>query len=365
MSQSNKKVAVIGTVGVPAQYGGFETLVENIIGENASPEVHYTIFCSSKAYKKKLVNYKGAILKYVPLNANGAQSVLYDICSILRAICSKNDVLLILGVSGALILPIVRIISNKKLIVNIDGLEHRREKWSKWIRLFLKWSEKISVRFAHIVVTDNKAIQDYVAEEYARKSVLIAYGGNHVLCDTSTIEDETLVHYKLKKGNYACSICRIEPENNVHLTLEAFAAMPEQELVFVGNWHNSEYGRTLWKQYNAFQNIHLFDPIYDTKILNVLRRNAKVYIHGHSAGGTNPSLVEAMFFCIPILAYDVSYNRETTEYAAQYYTSIESLIQLLRGGMVDSGAKMVEIACRRYQWSIIAKQYEELYEKVM
>ena len=122
------KVSIIGTVGVPANYGGFETLVENMIGENASSDVIYTIYCSSKSYAKRLTSYKGANLKYIPLQANGSQSIAYDIWSLLKA-TPQSDVILILGVSGSCFLPIYRLFSKKRLVINIDGLEHRRGKW--------------------------------------------------------------------------------------------------------------------------------------------------------------------------------------------------------------------------------------------
>lgn len=108
------------------------------------------------------------------------------------------------------------------MIINIDGLEHRRNKWGKWTRRFLRFSEKMAVKYADVVVADNKGIQDYVLEEYGKQAELIAYGGDHVLCDVSDIEDEVLEQYGLKDVDYSFSLCRIEPENNVHITLEAF-----------------------------------------------------------------------------------------------------------------------------------------------
>ena len=110
------RVAIIGTVGVPANYGGFETLVENIIGDNASPSIVYTVYCSSKSYPQKMVQYKGASLKYIPLQANGSQSILYDIFSLIKAI-RRSDVILVLGVSGCCFLPFYRFFSKKKLII--------------------------------------------------------------------------------------------------------------------------------------------------------------------------------------------------------------------------------------------------------
>lgn len=185
-----KYVAIIGTVGVPANYGGFETLVENIIGENASKDVSYTIFCSGKSYAERSNFYKGALVK-VYSEANGIQSIFYDMLSLIKA-TRKSDVILILGVSGCVFLPIYRLFSKKKLIINIDGLEHRRDKWGKWTRRFLKFSEKMAIKHSDVVVTDNKGIQDYVTEEYGKESVLIEYGGDHVICDVGEEEKEVL-----------------------------------------------------------------------------------------------------------------------------------------------------------------------------
>lgn len=362
MNQYVKKVSIIGTVGIPAKYGGFETLVDNITAQNyiKGNKIQYTVYCSSKMYTTKLKNYNGASLKYIPLKANGIQSVIYDIISILKAICSGANTLLILGVSGAIILPLIKHITKKKIIVNIDGLEHKRDKWGSKTRQFLKWSEKTAVFNADIVITDNKAIQDYVNNEYNKQSVLIAYGGDHVLCDTSSIKNNILTKYGLNDNKgYCFSVCRIEPENNVHITLEAFKNNPSERIVFVGNWDSSEYGQNLKRKYKNEKNIVILNPIYDLATLNVLRNNCKIYIHGHSAGGTNPSLVEAMFFGKPILTFDVNYNRETTENKASYYTTSKDLSSQL--AICNNGAQMLEIANRRYLWGTIACQYEELY----
>lgn len=142
-----KQVAIVGIQGVPAKYGGFETLVENIIGDNCSPEVCYTVFCSGKDYTTRPDTYKGARLEYVPFfHANGVQSTPYDILSMLK--CLRGyDTVVILGVSGCVFLPIFRLLYRKKLIVNIDGLEHKRAKWGKFSKWFLRISEAISSDF--------------------------------------------------------------------------------------------------------------------------------------------------------------------------------------------------------------------------
>lgn len=357
-----KNISIIGTVGVPANYGGFESLVENIIKDKSSENIHYTVYCSSNNYPQKHSSYKGADLEYIPLNANGSQSIVYDIISLLKA-TKRSDVILVLGVSGCCFLPFYRLFTQKRLVINIDGLEHRRDKWGKWTKRFLKLSERMAVRYGDVIVADNKGIQDYVKEEYGKEAELIAYGGDHVLCDIHNIENDILKKYTLKSLDYSFSLCRIEPENNVHITLEAFKRTGEN-LVFVGNWERSSYGKDLLENYGKCENIHLLSPIYDLNILNILRNNCVFYIHGHSAGGTNPSLVEAMFFQKPILSFDVIYNRETTEQKANYFSTVDDLMNLLQmpySSFQTNANDMIKIAERRYRWEVIAKQYEALY----
>lgn len=355
-----KNIAIIGIQGVPANYGGFESLVENIIGENKSSNIQYTVFCSSKNMPRQLEEYKGAKLKYIPLSANGVQSILYDIWSLLK-VPKHIDTILILGVSGCIILPFFRLFSKKKLIINIDGLEHRREKWGYFTRKCLRLYERMAVKYADIIVADNKGIQDYVTEEYGVPSQLIAYGGDHVMRDTnSEFETEILSKYSLLPEKYAITVCRIEPENNCHQILEAFAKTSRQ-LIFIGNWDRSDYGRQLKEQYSGYSNITIQNPIYDIDILYALRKNAGLYVHGHSAGGTNPSLVEAMFFGRPILCYNVIYNCETTQNMAYYWNNSDELVDLLQRSSLNGDAMKV-IAEKEYTWKRITSQYEALYK---
>lgn len=356
-----KKVAIIGTQGVPACYGGFESLVENIIGENCSPDIEYTVYCSGKdmTKTKHMTTYKGAKLKYVNIHANGMQSIPYDIVSMMRSIWGY-DVIMVLGTSGCSFLPIFRLFNRKRLVINIDGLEHRREKWGKLARWVLRTSEAIAVRYADVVVADNKGIQDYVKETYRKDAALIAYGGDHAIRNIDEAKQfEVLKKYNVERGNYAITVCRIEPENNCHQTLEAFAKS-DKRLIFIGNWEHSNYGKELKEKYSSVPNISIVDPVYDLDTLHCLRSNAGYYIHGHSAGGTNPSLVEAMFFGCPILCYDVVYNRETTNHEAYYWKNADELLQLLKRTDLN-GKPMMDFATTHYTWKRIAKQYEALY----
>ena len=358
-------VAIIGTVGVPACYGGFESLVDNLL-DFTPQNVEYTVFCSGKKYEKRLESYKGAKLVYLEMDANGKDSIFYDFKSMKLSVAAKADIMLILGVSGCVFLPYIRRIFKGKIITNIDGLEWRRDKWKWYAKKLLKLSEKMAVKYSDIVIGDNKGITDYIKSEYSKmvqnkRVELIAYGGDQV----SRVQDDSLFEkYPFCRESYSVTVCRIEPENNVHVILEAFSKMPDETLVFVGNWEKSEYGHSLKEKFSTCKNICLLDPIYEPHTVNWLRSNAHVYIHGHSAGGTNPSLVEAMNLSLPILAFDCVYNRATTEEKCLYWKTSDDLQNLMKnenGKFEKIALEMGEAGKRLYSWEKIARQYNELY----
>jgi glycosyltransferase involved in cell wall biosynthesis len=343
-------IAIIGTVGVPACYGGFETLVENLLDEK-TVEKNITVYCSSKSYVDQPSFYKNAILKYIPLNANGIQSVPYDIWSICHAVYKRTDNILLLGVSGAICLPIIRLFSKAKIVTNIDGLEWRRHKWGTLAKKFLKFSEKMAVKYSDIVIADNQAIADYVKTEYGVDSKVIAYGGDHAVVGKLSSEDE----------GYALALCRIEPENNVELILNSFS-QTDNELQFIGNWDNSAFGREMKAEYSQYKNIKIVDPIYDIAVLFEIRTKCSLYVHGHSAGGTNPSLVEMMHFAKSITAFNCNYNQASTENKASYFSNENELIEQIKANsLIANGADMLDIAKRRYTWDIVKKQYFSLF----
>lgn len=357
----NKKVAIIGTVGIPAKYGGFETLVENLT-KYLHGEYDFTVYCSAKSYGDKVKYYNGARLKYINLDANGFQSILYDVFSIVRAL-SYADTLLILGVSGCTILPIISLISRKRIIVNIDGLEWKREKWNKYAKWFLKLSEKQAVKYAEVIIADNRVIQDYIHDEYGKPSELIAYGADHALKKTTSAA--TFTQYPFLVQQYACTVCRIEPENKVHLILQAFVKLKTHNLVIIGNWQKSKYGKKLKEQYGYADNLFLLDAIHDQYILDQIRSNCHIYIHVNSAGGTNPSLVEAMYLGLSIFAYDVPYNIETTSHKAKYFNNSEELTLLIENldqwDLDKISMDMKAIADRYYRWDKISMNYSDIF----
>lgn len=359
------RIALLGTVGVPANYGGFETLAENLVRHHHARAMNdvLTVYCSSRGYTVRVPTFLSARLHYIPLRANGVQSILYDILSLLSAVWRRNDVILVLGVSGVIVLPLLRLLSSAKFVTNIDGIEWRREKWQGWAKRFLRWLEKLAVCYSHEVIADNAAIAAYVKDTYSADCHVIAYGGDHAV----NIVAQPVPEYGLP-DNYAFLVCRIEPENNVDMVLEAFAAQPSLPLVLVGNWRNSEYGRRLRERYAGLPHLYLLDPIYDLGKLKFLRSSADLYVHGHSAGGTNPSLVEAMNFGVPIFAFDCEFNRATTENKALFFKNASGLEELILQRcsfrLDDIGRSMLEIAQRRYTWDIVAREYFDLLHRV-
>jgi len=359
------KIAIVGTTGVPGNYGGFETLAENLVRfhhENVRGG-RLSVYCSAQAFDTRPSQYLGADLRYINLNANGPQSIPYDILSLFDAVWRRTDVIVLLGVSGALALPLIRAVSRARILTNIDGIEWKREKWHGLARLILRWSERAAVRWSHAVIADNAAIAEHVRARYGVDCRVIAYGGDHALA-TEPVADPAL---KLPSG-YALALCRIEPENNVAMILQSFARMPERDLVFVGNWDKSAYGRELRARFGDHCNLYLIDPVYDAGRLRWIRDGASAYVHGHSAGGTNPSLVEMMHFGIPVFAHGCAFNRHTTEDKASYFKNAAALIWEVEG-MTDTraseiGQSMQEIAQRRYTWDHVGRAYFELVESI-
>ena len=355
-SSGRPRVAIVGTVGLPAAYSGFETLAEYLVryNEDQGLPLDLVVYCSSRDFGEQPPHYRGAELRYVDLDANNASSILYDTVSMASALRQGVDAILLLGVSGAIALPFVRLFSRARIVTNIDGIEWRRDKWQGIAKWVLRASEWLAVRWSHRVVADNVAIVDYVRTTYRRSSEMIAYGGDHAIASEGA-------PYEGLPQDYALALCRIEPENNVHLILEAFADRPALPLVFIGNWARSEYGRELKSRFAANLSLHLLDPIYEVAVLRTIREGARFYVHGHSAGGTNPSLVEMMHFGKPTAVFDCVFNRKTTDDKAMRFATVGELrdvvTNFLATGDNGCGQAMRALAQERYTWDVVGKAY--------
>ena len=356
-----KKIAIIGTNGVPSKYGGFETLVENLV-DKLSYKFKFSVVCSSLTNDKSLKTYKNSKLLYVPLKANGWQSIPFDIISILITI-RNHDKVLILGASGCLILPFLYMYRHK-LIFLFGGLDWKRSKWNFLAKKILKISESIGINISNTLISDNVGIQKYTKETYGKDSHLIEYGGDQAFIVKPG--NDHYLKYPFLKNDYALCVARIQKDNNLEMIMESFNEKIKFPLVIIGNWKFSIYGHELKKKYKNVKNIIMLDAIYEPVALNVLRSNCRIYIHGHSCGGTNPALVEAMFLKIPVFAHGNIYNRETTNNSAIYFNDSQELNLLLKttknNKLLTVSRNIYEYANKNYKWKKIANKYEKIFK---
>lgn len=359
------KIAIVGIQGLPNQYGGFETLSEFLVRYLGKAN-NFTVYCSSIDQKELPSFYEGASLKYINISSHGAKGILYDCISLFNAIRLDFDVILILGFGPGFMMPFLSKKVKNKLILNFGGLDWKREKWSPLARRIIRICERLLVNNSKIIVADNVKIQDYISRTYSRNSNFIAYGGDQA-CRLS-INDEMLQQYPFLANKYAFEVARIQADNNIEMLIKAFIHANKYHLVLVGNWKSSEYGRLLKRKYEQNEKIILLEAIYDKNILDVLRSNCYFYVHGHSAGGTNPSLCEAMYLGLPILAFSNGYNQNTTQNKALYFrneTELKDLILAVTDKELQNmRPALKDIANRYYCWNIIANQYNMLFNEI-
>lgn len=356
-----KKVAIIGTNGIPARYGGYETLAEYIT-KYLSEEFDFTVYCS-KTQPRLYKEYNASKLKYLPLQANGWKGIIYDIVTLLHA-AFYSDIILYLGPGAGFMVPILKLFG-KPIIVNHGGLnEWEREKYSAFQKLIAKIGHKYAAKYATYNIADNLLLRHSIQKSFGVDARIIRYGGDHAT--NVEIDTDLTNKYSFIRDRYFVNVSRAQIDNNLHLVLEAFKSTPEKILVMVSNWSVSSYGVTLKNEYkNKYSNIVILDAVYEPKEINAIRGNASAYIHSHSYCGTSPSLVEAMSLGLPILSFDVPTNRETTKEKAFFFkneSDLQNLINTLSEiDLANNGKKMKTIADLEYTWLSISSKYADLF----
>ena len=354
------RIAVLGTDGMPARSGGFETCVEQLAPRLARRGHATRVFGSSVGRTVFAADGERLQHRYLPLRANGLWSVPYDLLNFL--VCWRRvDAMLVMGVSGGIFMPLLRrAAGERRIIVNVDGLETRRDKWTGFKRWFLERSEALAVRHAHVVVSDNQGIADMVQARYGRASTVIAYGCDHVL-QLPRGQAHALVQerFGLVPEGYLLTVARIEPENQIAEMLQAFLASPQPLYVLVGNFSATPLGRELLARYQGEPRIRFIDSLFDPQALAALRACCHIYLHGHSVGGTNPSLVEMLPYGRPLMVFDCSFNRYTLDNEGGYFTDVPSLMRQLQCPAEGTWVPGPSLA-GRYRWEAIADAYEAL-----
>jgi len=322
MTRNAACIAFIGSAGIPNRYGGFEAFLESCAPRLVELGHRVLVTCDAALYEGDAAEYRGVCRRMVRVRANGASSVLHDFLAF-SSVFREATHIVVLGVSGGPWFPLFRAacaVSGKRLIVNVDGLEWRRTKFGAGKRLALRVFGELAQWAAHTVVVDNGALLPFLSAPARRKAFQIAYPGDHVLHSAGLVAP---------KPGTVLSICRIEPENNVAMAIEGFLASGACRFTVVGNWAHSEYGQALRARHAGNSRLRLLDPTYDAGTLCNLRELHAVYIHGHSVGGTNPSLVEMLFYDSELLCFDSSFNQETAGASARYFEDAASLTALL------------------------------------
>jgi glycosyltransferase involved in cell wall biosynthesis len=373
-----RELAIIGVQGIPGRYGGFETLAEQLTRYYERAERNeferIVVYCGrdfdtdAAALELGSLGMNRVRLARTLWRANGWQSVFHDMEAIFRRLGKRDSVVLCLGVSGALAFPLLRFF-RVPLIVNTDGIERQRTKWGPVARYLLALFEKIAVHFADDVIADNEGIRRYLNQTYRVKSQLIAYGGDHTVppsTGTEKIANPSEGFDNRIRLSCLC-ICRIEPENHINDILDAVNNSAEWSMDFVGDWGRSAYGRHLKEHYGGNPLISLRDPIWSLEALWELRSTRWLYLHGHECGGTNPSLVEAMWAAIPTVCFDCDFNRNTTQGEGYFFRDSHELRKLLEHIQTEEDSRLKEIGQRlfsiaqdNYTWGRIGGQYFDL-----
>ena len=365
------KIALLGTKGIPNNYGGFEQFAEYLSVRLAARGHQVTVYNPSfHPYQEE--TFKGVRIKkiYSPEKWIGsAANFIYDHLSLNHALKQDFDIIYEAGyhsVAASYKLLNVRSYKHPVILTNMDGLEWKRSKWNSWVRKLILKLESIAVRESPYLISDNPGIRQYYLDHFQRDSFFVPYGADPVY----DFDRELLAKYNVAPDNYFMLIARMEPENNIELILESYvdARHPSPFLVIGG--HQNEFGRSMYQKF--FPRVQFIGGVYDKKELDSLRHFSKAYFHGHSVGGTNPSLLEAMSCRSFILAHDNPFNKgvlgtEAIYFSDQkeltaYFNSLEDLIFQNSLAFKDGNFKKI---IQYYDWEKITRQHEDLFGSLL
>ena len=365
LSMPNKKIAILGTHGIPARYGGFETFAQELATRLQAREYQVIVYCEPS--ENPIVEYGGVELRYTRYMKSEHPLLFYFDC--IWQASRSSDLLLVTGTGGALFNWIPKL-SKKVLITNIDGVESRRGKWGLLKKTFIKLTEYVAVMSSDTVVADSVAIKSYVLNKYRVPSdrvVVIEYGA---VQNIGAKNPTAITKYGLLPNEYYLVVARLEPENNVLEIIEGYlATVSTKLLIIVGGLKDTTYvSRIKDIASRSSGRVRLIGAIYDQAELDALRFFCYAYLHGHSVGGTNPSLLEALAAGNIAICHDNEFNREVTENRMFYFKSSPDLtmlineIEMLQSAALE-GKKTYALnrVASHYNWERIADEYRKLF----
>jgi glycosyltransferase involved in cell wall biosynthesis len=355
------KIAIAGTRGIPNDYGGFEQCAE-YLSVIFSRQGHQVTVYNTHDHPYRNDVFKDVTVKHIfnPEKKIGtAGNFIYDYLCMRDAVRNGADILLVLGYTTASVFYPVMDFKNTILVTNMDGLEWKRDKWNSVVKKMALWFEKLGAKFSHYHISDNQKIRRYLLDTYRVDSTCIAYGSNVVVDFDKSILDK----YQLKEHAYSMILARLEAENNIEMILEGYCDSKIDEPILVIGKINTTYGVKLKSKYSENNNVKFLGGIYDMNILNSLRHYCRYYFHGHSVGGTNPSLLEAMASGTFIMAHNNQFNKWVTGDHAKYFNDAADIKKLVanikardeeRTGFINENTVKIH---DRFNWDKIAEEY--------
>ncbi len=362
------KIAITGTRGIPNQYGGFEHFAESLSIKLV--QMGHEVWVYNPVYHPiKEPLYRGVTIVYkksLESLVGSAGHYIFDLQCMKNAIYRKVDIILECGYASAA--PWYPFLKRRKtvLITHMDGMEWMRKKWGNVTRKLIHLAEKMAVRYSDSIVCDHPVIADYYREQYSVNPEIITFGARI----REKYEEGILHEAGFEPGTYCLLVARLEPENNIRMVIEGFLnAGMKESLVIVGN-HSGIYAHSIFKDYKGNKQLVFTGGIYDEKLLDHLRHFSKVVLHGHSVGGTNPSLLEAMAAGSLIIAHDNPYNRWVLGENAGYFNSAGELsillseIERIRSYSQPLIDRNLERIRKDFQWDSVVKRYEMLFSNL-
>jgi len=350
-----KKIAIIGSHGLYANFGGWDQLVRNLAERKINTQIEYLIFNSIET-PERITCPKGVNVKRLRLKASGFQGLFYDFWSILLCFW-KVDTILFLGVQGIPLIPILNIFRKVKIISNVGGIEWERPKFGFFSKQYLKFCFNLSFIYSDYVVLDNPYYKTFLPKRNKAEVVVIPYGGE---IDTKLeINKEIKEKYPFIISDYFLSISRALADNLIDELCESFMDS-KHTLVLISNFSSSSFGKNVYNKYKSFSNIILIDGLYDKEELDLIRRKCKAYIHTHTLCGTAPSLVEMIIAQRPIISIENPQNRFTLHNQAFFFSKFSDVQELINSDTSLNNFIPSKGICELYDWNKIVSNYESI-----
>jgi glycosyltransferase involved in cell wall biosynthesis len=358
----NLSIAMVGTRGVPARYGGFETAVEEVGRRLAARGHTVRVYCRAQG-EAAGDEYLGMELVTLPaMRKRSLETLSHTALSVAHLAAHRTDVAFVFNAANSPLLPVLRA-RGIPVATHVDGLEWKRAKWGGPGRRYYRTAEGLSVRWSDALIADARGISDYYAAEFGAVTSLITYGAP-LLMDPP---DDKLAQFGVVSGGYHLVVARFEPENHVDVAVAGYVRSAARlPLLVVGSApYADEYTARVRAAAGGDERVHLLGGVWDQDALDQLYAHALTYVHGHSVGGTNPSLLRAIGAGTSTIAYDVSFNREVLGAPGRYFGTADGVAVALAEAESDPAAavargKALQDRARDYDWDDVARGYERL-----